>query len=233
MDQEARQNHFVAHGAAKELLIGVSTRSESLLQFGQRIVRRVDRGNSERIGIDRAVFFSREVRGCFLRQAFEGAGEKVRLRGWRQPMADEKILDQEEIADGRHDRRQKNADSAFALPGKLVKRFQSKRQISLCDRFAEIENSALPGLWNEHAHLVPANATAAPESGFELLEFTFELEGVQSHARGQNFDCIGIQLQVALANARDRPLDDGLFAPTKAKIRKIVNVCCSIFSIAT
>jgi hypothetical protein len=42
-------------------------------------------------------------------------------------VADEKILHEEKIADGWYDGCQKNADAAFALPNKLVERFEGKR----------------------------------------------------------------------------------------------------------
>ena len=63
------------------------------------------------------------------------------------------------------------------------------------------------------------------EGGFELPEFAFELEGVQTDTRGQNLDRIGIKLQAALANSRGRPFDEGLFVSSKTKIWKILNVC--------
>ncbi len=95
----------------------------------------------------------------------------------------------------------KNADAAFALPKELVERLEGKRQVPSRDGLAQIENSALSCLRNKNAHVVSADTARVAEGGFELLEFAFELEGVQTDARGQNLDRIGIKLQV---RARER-----------------------------
>ena len=115
--------------------------------------------------------------------------------------------------------------AAKRMPKKQVERLEGKRQVPSPDGFAEIEDSALSCLRNKNAHVVSADPARVAEGGFELSEFAFELEGVQTDTRGQNLDRVGIKLQAALANSRRRPFDEGLFVSSKTKIRKVLSMC--------
>ena len=47
---------------------------------------------------------------------------------------------------------------------------------------------------------------AVPKAGFQLLEFALELERIQSDARGENVNCVRLELQMSCSRRVKRSI---------------------------
>ena len=76
---------------------------------------RLLRRDPERIAVDRAVFFSRQMLGRFGRETIERGDKGERRLRTRHPISFHQIFGQEQISDRGQNRQEQNADGVFAL----------------------------------------------------------------------------------------------------------------------
>ena len=216
-DQESCQDDVVRALAGDELEIGVSAGVEGALEFFESVVDGAFGGNAEAVGVEGAVLFAGEKIRFLGWQLGECAGEKMGFGGRTQLVADEQAFCEKQVSNRRDDGCQQDADTFFALVKKVLQRFKSKREVSGGDGVADIKDAALACRRDEVAHIALANGVAWTEGCFDFIEFAVELCGIKPHARGENLDGVGRNLQSSGAHLLQGPGDNLLFARTKSE----------------
>ena len=128
--QQSCEDHAFGALAGDEFLVRLGTALEALEEFLERVVDRVLGGEAESVGIERAVFFAREVIGFVGWKPVQVTGKKLSF-GWGvEFVANEKAFGQQQISGRGDDRGEQDADTFFALVEKMLERFEGQREVS-------------------------------------------------------------------------------------------------------
>ena len=86
--------------------------------------------NPQRVGVDRAVLFSRQMVCGVGGQPVERAGEMERRGGSAQPVALHQVFGQQEIAHGGDDRHEQDGNGGFPLKKELFHERESAAEVT-------------------------------------------------------------------------------------------------------
>jgi hypothetical protein len=129
-NEEAGENHAFGSLAGDEFLIRLGATLETVDEFLDGVVDRVFGGETEAIGVERAIFFARKVIGFVGWEAVQVTGKKMSLSRGVEFVANKEALGQQQISSRGDDGGEQNADAFFALVEKMLERFQRQREVS-------------------------------------------------------------------------------------------------------
>src|SRR5450755_1144103 len=148
---------------------------------------RLLRGEAERIAIDRAVLFPRQMLRRFGGQTIQRGNEGEWSVRTRNSVPCHQDLCEQQIPNGREDRDQQNADRGFTLVEQSLDQRECAFEVASSERVSQLEDDTGAGKRHELAHLLDPDLTIAAQIKIDLFQFVFDLPCI---AAGQQYEKI-------------------------------------------
>ncbi|MEK0445520.1 MAG: hypothetical protein RLZZ399_841, partial [Verrucomicrobiota bacterium] len=153
-------------------------------------------GNSEGVGVERAVLLFGEMLGGLGREFFEGLAEEEGLGRFGESVSFHEVLYGEEVAESREDGDKENADGGFVFGEEAFEEFERALGAAGGEGVAEFEDDGGAGEGDDLADIGFRDwAGSVGEVEGELVDFGEEDASVAAGADGEEFESFWIEAQ--------------------------------------
>ena len=125
---------------------------------------RLLRRDPERVAVDRAVLFPRQMFRRFGGETIECGNESERRGRTRDPVSLHQIFGQEQISDRRQNRHEQDADCVFALIEQALHESERAFEVASRQRVPQFENHSGAREWHQLTHLIDLDAPLDAEN---------------------------------------------------------------------
>ena len=204
------QDQFVIELSADDLQVRLEAGFKAMNELIGGETSGVHRGQAERVAIDRAIFFPRQMGRGLVRQAVQGRDEGEWRARSRQPVALHQVLREQKISHRRDDGDEQNSDHRFALVEQPPNECERALQIARGEGVPELEDDTGARDRHQSSHFFERDPAARrAEVEINLLQLVSDHARVATGQENEEIERVRDRIAAGvfcLTTARDRSL---------------------------